>query len=73
MLSARLVALLAIGLLYIARDLLLNAVVELFKATLRLAERILTSSAKLIWNLIRKQKQTHGPLPHDDNTPIEPS
>jgi hypothetical protein len=67
------VALLAIVCFYVARDLLLNGVVELFKAILRLADRILTYFAKSIWNLIRKQKQTDGPLPHDENTPIEPS
>jgi len=67
------VALLAIVCFYVARDLLLNGVVELFKAILRLADRILTNLAKSIWNLIRKQKQTDGPLPYDENTPIEPS
>ena len=67
------VALLAIVFFYVARDLLLNGVVELFKAILRLADRILTYLAKSIWNLIRKQKQRDGPLAHDENTPIEPS
>jgi len=67
------VASFAIIILYIARHLLANAVVELFKAALRVADRVGAYFAKSIWNLLKGEKRASGPLPHDDNTPIEPT
>ena len=66
------IAALAIIVLFVARHLLATALVELFKAGLRIADRLLTYVSKSIWNLLRANRKIAGPLPHDDNTPLEP-